>query len=268
MTSSNSTYVTVEQLGAWVECREWRDQGDATRIGFSERTLAEIIDRHLSGCIHLSAIVDGTRCLLQPEAVGDFIFDSIWLIRAGLYQFGTRGNLEIRGRSIQVFLPEKLVDLSCPSDQLVPSPNNPAGERGYHRVMRNIWVSRKEATEVWPSKPQPKPSNSPLTMWRNEIMDLLLVDVACPTFKNGAAALFTTVRMAILPLSSFADAEIEQLVSTEWPRFWSWQASVEWRPQRSAIGLRPKRIRGGRVYARAGWPGPVQMGAHRGQTPD
>jgi hypothetical protein len=130
MHRSNTNFATIEQLGVWVECREWRKHDEATRIGFSEATLVDIIDKHLDSSIRLSAIVDGTRHVLEPEYVGDFIFDFIWLMRAGLYQMGTRGNLEIRGRSIQVFLPEKLVDLSCPSDQLVPSPNNPAGARG------------------------------------------------------------------------------------------------------------------------------------------
>jgi hypothetical protein len=219
MTSSNSTFATLEQLGVWVERREWHNQGDATRIGFSEPTLAEIIDRHLSGCIRLSTIVDGTRSVLEPQVVGDFIFDFVWMQRAGLYLLGTRGNLEIRARSILVFLPEKLVDLSCPSDQLAPSPNEPAGVRGYHRVMRNIWISRREATDTWPPKPLIKPSNSPPAMWRNEILDLLFVDVASPIFQNSATALFTTVRKAASPLSSLADTEIEQLISTEWPRF-------------------------------------------------
>jgi hypothetical protein len=218
----NSIYVTIEQLGVWVERRDWLDQENATGIGFSETTLAEIIDNHISERIHLSAIVDGTRRVLEPEALDDFIFDFVWLKRAGLYRVGSRGNVQIRGRSIQVFLPEKLIDLTCPSDELVPAPSEPAGVKGYHRVMKHIRIPKKEAIENWPANPRLDPFATVIAQWRNDILDSLLVNAASPALQKSANTFFTLVRDAALPLSSLSEAEIEQFASTEWPRFWLW----------------------------------------------
>jgi hypothetical protein len=222
MRSGLSTFVTIEQLGVWVERREWFDQNEATQIGFSKATLDGIIEKHSSGAIHLSAIVDGSRRTLDPAEVGDFIFDVAWLHRAGLYLVGSHGNCEVRGRSIQAFLSDKIVDHSCRSDQLVYSPEQPAGDTGYHRVLRGVRVERKMAMSAWPTAPKPNGSMAVALHLRHEIMDALLMTASSAIFPKSASEICELIRLSASSLSSFSNRDLEQFISRECPRFWSW----------------------------------------------
>jgi hypothetical protein len=225
MQRSNSTFVTIEQVGVWIEHHKWFDQNEATRIGFGKATLAQIIDKHLCGAIRFSAIVDGNRCTLDPISVGDFIFEIVWLQRAGLFHAGSRGNCEVRGRSIQVYLPDKISDLSCRSNELVCSPGQQVRVNGYHRVVRQIRVSREEAIAAWPAGPKSNAATHAVLARRNDLMDALLVAASDPSFPKSAVALFDVLRQSASSLSSLSDAELEQFISGECPRFWGWTRS-------------------------------------------
>jgi hypothetical protein len=222
MLDQNSLFVTLEQAGVWIESRKWFDHDEATRIGFARATLDEIINKHLHGAIQFSAIVDGSRCTLDAQDVGDFVFEIVWLARAGLFNVGSQGNCEVRGRSIQVFLPDKIGDLSSPSSQLVPSAAVPAGVNGYHRVIRQIRVGRQDVIKIWPAR---SVRYSPTTIAannRDEVMDALLLAASNPSFPNDAASLFKVMKQTASSFSFASNIELEQFISDECPNFWAY----------------------------------------------
>jgi hypothetical protein len=237
MPSAHANFVTVEQLGVWIERREWLDQTDATRVGFARATLNEILEKHCLGAIQFSAIVDGDRALIEHASIDDYIFEITWSVRAGLFLAGSQGNCEVRGRSIQVFLPEKLADLGWRSSELVHSPTLPEGAIGYHRVVRQIRVSQQQAVTTWPF------AAFPADAFRDQIVDLLLLVAGRPDFPTSSADLFDVVRAAPL-LMALSNADLERFISTNFPHFWS---SLEFRwehgPEKAAKFLDHKRER-------------------------
>ncbi len=220
MQSARANFVTIEQLGVWIERRKWFDQSHATRLGFAKATLDEIIEEHRSGSIRLSAIVDGDRSLIERESIDDYIFEITWAVRAGLFVIGSNGNCEVRGRSIQVFLPEKLVDLGCRSSELVHSPSSPEGTIGYHRVLRQMRVKRQDAARTWPASRKPEAVQTAIQALRDQIVDVLLLTAGLPNFPTNSIALFDIIRQAS-SLSSLSNAELEQFISITFPKFWS-----------------------------------------------
>jgi hypothetical protein len=220
MPSENSPFVTIEQAGIWIERRKWFDHNEATRIGFAQATLDDIIDRHLRGTIQFSAILDGSRCTLDALDVSDFVFEIIWLTRAGLFNAGSHGNCAVRGRSIQVFLPDKIVDLSCPSSELVRSAAVQAEVNGYHRVIQHIRVKRQQVIDNWSVKPIRNSSRPIVPSSRDDVIDALLLAVSDPNFPNNAVALFDMMRQAASALSSVSNTELERFISDECPDFW------------------------------------------------
>jgi hypothetical protein len=215
-------FVTIEQVSVWIERRIWLDQSQATRLGFAKDTLDNIINRHMSGVIRLSAIVDGTRCTLDAEAAGDFIFEIIWSNRAGLFSAGSHGNCEVRGRSIQVFLAEKLADLSCPSAETIRSPGTQAPVNGYHRAVRQIRLNREDVVRNWLPRPASKISTSAIPILRDELLDALLLAASSSDFPKSAIGFFDLLRQSTSSFASVSDNELEQAIASECPRFWNW----------------------------------------------
>ena len=225
MQRAPAKFVTVEQLGVWIERREWFDQARATRMGFANATLNEIIEKHRSGAIQFSAIVDGERGQIDDQSIDDYVFETTWARRASLLMVGSGGNCEVRGRSIQVFLPEKLADHSRRSSELVHSPALPEGTVGYHRVVRNIRVNQHSAMRIWPH------AASPADAFRDQIVDLLLLTAGTPNFPTNSVALFEIVRTGPL-LSAVSNTDLEQFIAANFPRFSSalecrWAMSVD-----------------------------------------
>jgi hypothetical protein len=222
MQNVTAKFVTIEQVGVWVERRHWFDQNQATRIGFIKGTLDEIINKHLSGAIPFSAIVDGTRCTLDTETAGDFIFEIVWLQRAGLFNAGSHGNCEVRGRSIQVFLADKLTDLSCPSAEIVRCPATHTAVNGYHRAVRQIRLNREDVLRSWPPRPTTTTSTSAIPVLRDELMDALLFAASSSDFPKSPIAFFDFLRQSISSLASLSHIELEQAIARECPGFWNW----------------------------------------------
>jgi hypothetical protein len=135
---------------------------------------------------------------------------------------GSSGNCEVRGRSIQAFLADKIVDHSCRSDQLVYSPEQPAGRTGYHRVLRGVRVERKMAMAAWPTAPRPNGSMAVAPHLRDEIMDAILRTASSTIFPQNATEICEQVRLSASSLSLLSNTDLEQFISRECPRFWSW----------------------------------------------
>jgi hypothetical protein len=237
MQSHTTTFVTIEQAGAWVERRTWFDQNQATRLGLNKSTLDDIINKHRSGAVRFSAIVDGTRRTLDTEVIDDFIFEIVWLQTAGLFNASSQGNCKVRGRSIQVFLADKLTDLSCPSAQTVLCPVKQIPVNGYHRAVRQIQLSREDVTRTWPPRPTTNTPSPLAPIQRDDLMDALLLAASTVDFPSSAIAFFEIVRTSTSSLGSAPDIELEQVVSGECPVFWKciqhcWSDSSAERKQR------------------------------------